>query len=254
MGASPARWTVPILAVAFLLSGAAGLIHEVVWARLMGHLFGATSLAISTVPAAYMGGLALGSYWIGRRTARLKSRPRAYALMEIGIGAFALVIPLLLATFQSVYPEVLIFRSRGTDCILVGSRRPLKINLAELDRRWAGPAVAAENARVGIDRPEDLLASLYTGPDDVRAIVAGATIHTDDNMYVEFHASREMIGKLNVATRQIFGLLERTPAESVLADPRALLSSSEWLRGLVAALTRMKRDATRYEGLLAKLD
>ncbi len=156
----------------------------------------------------------------------------------------------LLATFQSVYPEVLIFRSRGTDCILVGSRRPLKIDLAEMDRRWADPAVAAENARVGIDRPEDLLAALYTGPEDVRAIVSGAPINTDDNMYVEFHAPREMIGKLNVATRQIFGLLEKTPAESVLADPRALLSSPERLRGLVAALTRMKRDTSRYESLL----
>ena len=160
----------------------------------------------------------------------------------------------LLATFQSVYPEVLIFRSRGTDCILVGSRRPLKIDLADLDRRWADPAVAAETARVGIDRPEDLLAALYTGPDDVRAIVAGAPINTDDNMYVEFHAPREMAGRLNVAMREIFGLVERTSAESVLVDPGALLSNPERLRGLVTALTRMKRDTTRYEGLLATLD
>ena len=34
------------------------------------------------------------------------------------------------------------------------------------------------------------------------------------------------------------------------ADPLALLSSPERLRGLVAALTRMRRDTSRYESLL----
>src|SRR5262245_8744078 len=67
--------------VAFLLSGAAGLIHEVVWARLLGHLFGATSMAISTVLAAFMGGLAIGSYWIGSMTHRLADRRRTYAVL-----------------------------------------------------------------------------------------------------------------------------------------------------------------------------
>lgn len=64
------------MAVAFLVSGSAGLIHEVVWARLLGHLFGATFLAVNTVLAPFMGGLATGSYWIGRpRLGALPSGP-----------------------------------------------------------------------------------------------------------------------------------------------------------------------------------
>jgi spermidine synthase len=96
-------WVLPALALAFLLSGAAGLMHEVVWARLMGLLFGATALAISTVLAAYMGGLALGSWWIGTRTDRLRDCRRAYALLEIGIGCSAVAVPLLLGLAEPLY-------------------------------------------------------------------------------------------------------------------------------------------------------
>src|SRR5262245_58877513 len=81
---------VPLLAAAFLLSGAAGLMHEVVWTRLLGHLFGVSSFAVSTVLAAFMGGLALGSFLIGARSGRLADPRRVYALLEIGIGAYAL--------------------------------------------------------------------------------------------------------------------------------------------------------------------
>jgi spermidine synthase len=65
-----------VVAVAFFLSGAAGLIHEVVWIRLLGHVFGVTAFAVSTVLASYMGGLALGAFLIGRRCARIANPAR----------------------------------------------------------------------------------------------------------------------------------------------------------------------------------
>jgi spermidine synthase len=77
--------------------------HEVVWTRLLGHLFGVGSLAISTVLAAFMGGLALGSYWIGKRSDRIASPGRAYAWLELGIGICALLVPLLLDWVEPVY-------------------------------------------------------------------------------------------------------------------------------------------------------
>src|SRR2546428_1073282 len=79
------RWLGPGLAAVFALSGSAGLIHEVVWGRLLGHLFGVSTLAIATVLAVYMGGLAIGSYAMGRRVARLPDTRPAYALPEIGL-------------------------------------------------------------------------------------------------------------------------------------------------------------------------
>ena len=41
--------------ILFLFSGATGLAYQVVWIRMLVRTFGATSFAISTVLAAYMG-------------------------------------------------------------------------------------------------------------------------------------------------------------------------------------------------------
>src|SRR5207253_6163632 len=101
---APARseWVVPALGAVFLLSGGAGLVHEVVWARLLGHVFGATSLAVATVLAAFMGGLAIGSWWMGRRPP-MADRRRLYAFLEVGIGLSALVLPFLLGLVEPFY-------------------------------------------------------------------------------------------------------------------------------------------------------
>ncbi|HZR84127.1 MAG TPA: fused MFS/spermidine synthase [Candidatus Binatia bacterium] len=102
----PLGWIATALGAAFVASGAAGLIHEVVWTRLLGHLFGVSSFAISTVLAAYMGGLALGSWWIGARTATLRDSRRAYAWLELAIGICALAVPSVLALVEPVYGAI----------------------------------------------------------------------------------------------------------------------------------------------------
>src|SRR2546423_5277122 len=83
------------IAICFLLSGATGLIYEVVWARMLGLVFGATTVAISAVLAAFMGGLALGSLLAARFAARIRRPVRAYAFIEIAVGLYALAVPLL---------------------------------------------------------------------------------------------------------------------------------------------------------------
>src|SRR5438105_15082090 len=100
--AEPLAWLVPVLGAVFLLSGSAGLVHEVVWARLLGHVFGATSFAVATVLAAFMGGLALGSWWMGWRPP-MADRRRLYAFLEVGIGLSALVLPFLLGLVEPFY-------------------------------------------------------------------------------------------------------------------------------------------------------
>ena len=86
----------------FFLSGASGLIFEVIWSRLFSLVFGATTLAISTVLTAFMGGLALGSYLAGRIADRIRDPLKAYALAEAGIGVSALLLPLVVSTFDGV--------------------------------------------------------------------------------------------------------------------------------------------------------
>jgi spermidine synthase len=45
----------------FFLSGAAGLVYEVVWTRMLGLVFGHTVFAVTTLLAAFMAVLALGA-------------------------------------------------------------------------------------------------------------------------------------------------------------------------------------------------
>ncbi|MBI3449938.1 MAG: fused MFS/spermidine synthase [Acidobacteria bacterium] len=79
----------------FFVSGALGLIYEVVWLRMLILVFGSTHFAVTTVLTAFMGGLALGAYLLGRRVDARRDPVKLYGLLEIGIGAYALAIPYL---------------------------------------------------------------------------------------------------------------------------------------------------------------
>jgi spermidine synthase len=95
-----------LLAAAFVLSGAAGLMYQVVWGRLLVLVFGSTTLAVSTVLSVFMGGLALGAWLVGRWIDR---RPRPliiYAALELGIGLYALFVPWGLDRVLPVYQAV----------------------------------------------------------------------------------------------------------------------------------------------------
>jgi hypothetical protein len=82
-----------LIAVCFTFSGAAGLIYEVLWMRMLGLVFGATTIAVSVVLAAFMGGLALGSAFAARVVPRMTRPLRAYGWIEIVIGLYAVAVP-----------------------------------------------------------------------------------------------------------------------------------------------------------------
>src|SRR5262252_8098976 len=87
----------------FFLSGISGLLYEVVWTRMLHLLFGDTILAVSTVLASFMAGLALGSFWIGRYIDRRQSVLAVYAVLEAGIGLSALAFPVVLQALTPLY-------------------------------------------------------------------------------------------------------------------------------------------------------
>ena len=74
----------------FALSGAAGLVYQVVWIRQLSLVFGNTAQAVSTVVAAFLAGLALGSYAWGRRAARMRRPLAAYVSLEALIALSAI--------------------------------------------------------------------------------------------------------------------------------------------------------------------
>jgi spermidine synthase len=93
----PARPITTLVLTCFFLSGAAALIFQVVWIRLLTHVFGSSTLAVATVWSVFMGGLALGSALGGRIVDRMKRDPLlAYAFCEVGVAVCAFVIPIVL--------------------------------------------------------------------------------------------------------------------------------------------------------------
>jgi spermidine synthase len=88
--------TVFWLMLCFTASGMSGLIYEVAWVRSLELIFGTTSFAVATVLAAFMGGLACGSYCMGKYSHRfVHYHPlKVYAVIEVLIGIVGLLLPL----------------------------------------------------------------------------------------------------------------------------------------------------------------
>ena len=80
------------LLVIFFASGFAGLVYEILWIREFSFILGNSVYTISTVLAAYMAGLALGSRLAGKFAARLSRPLLLYSALEAGIGLAGLII------------------------------------------------------------------------------------------------------------------------------------------------------------------
>lgn len=90
---STAERNLVLASLCFILSGAAALIYQVAWQRLLALTTGVSVHSIAAITAAFMAGLGIGSQWGGMRSERLDARAalRAFAWVEFGVAAFALV-------------------------------------------------------------------------------------------------------------------------------------------------------------------
>lgn len=80
--------------------------YEVVLLRMLGLVFGHTAHAVAAVLIVFMGGLALGGAIFGALTPRLRSPVRAYGWLELAIGAWAALLPLLFGRSAAWYPHL----------------------------------------------------------------------------------------------------------------------------------------------------
>jgi spermidine synthase len=87
----------------FLASGCAALTYEVIWFHLMRLVIGASSLSVGIVLAAFMGGMFLGSLFFARYVKRDQHPLKVYAMIEVGIAVFGLLMPLILPAIRSFY-------------------------------------------------------------------------------------------------------------------------------------------------------
>lgn len=108
-----------IIYLLVFLSGFSALIYQVLWMKQLGLLFGNTSHAAGATLAAFFAGLAVGSWFWGRRST-LSSRPlRIYAGLEVGIAITALLYFVVMKGYHVVYPELYQSVHSGTWLLLI---------------------------------------------------------------------------------------------------------------------------------------
>src|SRR3989338_3551209 len=95
-----------LLLIAFVMSGMAALIYELTWIRPLQFLLGSTIYTISIIFAAFMAGLALGSWLISKYVDKIRSLPKAYAIMELGIGLYGMLLLSLFNLLPGIYNAI----------------------------------------------------------------------------------------------------------------------------------------------------
>ncbi len=101
--------TIIVFAI-FILSGAAGLIYEIVWSRQLVLVFGNTTQAVSAILTGFFGGMAIGAAIGGRVADRVRSPLRMYGLLELVLVVVVLVTPLTFnlihEAYRGIYPSL----------------------------------------------------------------------------------------------------------------------------------------------------
>jgi spermidine synthase len=96
----------PLILIFFFLSGITGLMYEILWTRMIETIIGNAPYAVSIVLTVFMGGLGLGSWLAGRIIDRDSSPDRLlriYGLLELTVGAWGIILPVLLLLFRPLY-------------------------------------------------------------------------------------------------------------------------------------------------------
>ncbi len=110
----------PGVVACFFLSGLAALLYQTAWLRQFSLVFGTSELAVATVLAAYMGGLAVGSAVAGRYANRVTRPVLVYGLLEAGIALSALAVPFLLLAARALYASMLGDQPTPPDAATIG--------------------------------------------------------------------------------------------------------------------------------------
>jgi spermidine synthase len=110
---------VAALVAVFVLSGAAGLVYESLWSRYLGLFVGHSAYAQIIVLVIFLGGMSLGAHQAGRWSHRIRSPLIWYAVVELVVGALAIVFhEVFQATtafaYDSIFPSL-----SGTSLLIV---------------------------------------------------------------------------------------------------------------------------------------
>jgi spermidine synthase len=138
-----------LLTLIFVLSGANGLCFEILWARQLQVVVGATSKAITMVVGLFMLGMAIGN-GLGSRWAPHLRRPGfAYGAIEVGIGISAAMVTICLPGLENVGNLGICYALAAllvaVPSLLMGLTFPFVMQAANPQARAGGGALYAAN-------------------------------------------------------------------------------------------------------------
>jgi spermidine synthase len=99
------RW-LPALLFLFIGSGCAALIYEVVWFQLLQLSIGSSAVSLGVLLGIYMGGMCLGSLLLPKYLDPRHHPLRVYALLEIGIGLFGIIVLFAVPIVGRIYTSI----------------------------------------------------------------------------------------------------------------------------------------------------
>jgi predicted membrane-bound spermidine synthase len=148
----------------FFLSGAAGLMYESIWTRYLALLVGHSAYAQILVLTIFLGGMAVGSFLIGRSSERLRNPLIWYAGVETAVGVLGLLFHPVFraasaAAYDSLFPALV--ASPGAQSAVKWSLAALLILPQSILLGATFPLMSAGVLRIWRSRPGNVLAWLY---------------------------------------------------------------------------------------------
>ena len=228
----------------FFLSGAAGLIYESIWTRYLALLVGHSAYAQILVLTIFLGGMAVGSFLVGRYSERLRSPLLWYAIIEAAVGLLGLLFhptfrAVSAAAYDSIFPALV--ASPGAQSAVKWLLAGLLILPQSILLGATFPLISAGILRRWKSRPGSVLSWLYASNSfgaAVGVLLAGFYLVSR----FDFPGTLGFAAALNFAAaavtlvlvgrrKESFAAPVVTPSESVERPELATLaaSGSRWL-------------------------
>jgi predicted membrane-bound spermidine synthase len=147
----------------------------------------------------------------------------------------------LLRAFADVFPHVTLWWTESLETLLVGSDRPLRLDLARVRAALADPQLGPRLREIGIADDLDFASYYLLGDEELRSFAQDAVPATDDLPVVEYGGG----GSHDKNWRVIQDLLSRRPTPAAIAQRFGLAPSEA--PELAARLEKRVRERLKVE-------
>lgn len=108
-----------IISFLFIFSGIAALIYQVAWFKHLSYFIGNTTYAQSVLLATYMGGIAIGAWFWGKRSDKSNNSLKIFAWLELSIAFYCLMYVKIFDFVTESFTSVVISYHLDSDSLLV---------------------------------------------------------------------------------------------------------------------------------------